>query len=172
MVRTSFLFAAFALTVAPAAAQESCGLCTGDKSATAASDAAQQPLTIEIDSGLVFSRLALTGERTATAQIDPQSGNKQADSGFIDLGGMAVTGRARITGVPGRSVQVIFPSSVTMTSTTGGSAELSNFTTDLPAWPVLDAGGTLEFSFGGKLTLSGPVGGSLHGRIPIRVDYN
>lgn len=159
------------LVAAPAAAQDRCGLCSG--TATGNDAAAQEPpLTIEIDSGLVFSRLALTGERTATTEIDPQSGKKHADSGFIDLGGMAVTGRARITGVPGRSVQVIFPASVTMTSTTGGSAELSGFTTDLPSWPVLDAGGMLEFSFGGRLTLSGPVGGSLRGRIPIRVDYN
>lgn len=169
MARIPVVSALVALLFAtPLAAQESCALCSG-----AVHDASEErPLTIEIDSGLVFSRLALTGQRSASAEIDPQSGRKQADAGFIDLGGMAVTGRARISGMPGRAVHITFPASVTMTSSTGETAELSGFTTDLPSWPVLDAGGFLEFSFGGKLTLSGPVGGSLRGRIPIQVDYN
>jgi Domain of unknown function (DUF4402) len=137
-----------------------------------AAPGAEQPLVIEILSGLTFSRLALTGKGQASAAIDPQTGAKRTDGGVVDLGGMAVEGRARITGEPHRSVRVTFPGSVTMTSTTGGTAELSEFTTDLPAWPVLDAGGFLEFSFGGRLKMAGPVGGSLRGRIPISVDYN
>ena len=83
---------------------------------------AEQPLVIEILSGLTFSRLALTGKGQASAAIDPQTGEKRTDGGVVDLGGMAVEGRARITGEPHRSVRVTFPGSVTMTSTTGGTA--------------------------------------------------
>lgn len=158
--RFALLAAPILLAATPLAAQD------------AAAPRAEQPLVIEILSGLTFSRLALTGKGQASAAIDPQTGEKRTDGGVVDLGGMAVEGRARITGEPHRSVRVTFPGSVTMTSTTGGTAELSDFATDLPAWPVLDAGGFLEFSFGGRLKMTGPVGGSLRGRIPISVDYN
>lgn len=160
MFRSAFLAAPFLLAAVSAAAQE------------ADAPKAEQPLVIEILSGITFSRLALTGKGQASAAIDPQTGEKRTDGGVVDLGGMAVEGRARISGEAYRGVRVTFPGSVTMTSTTGGTAELSDFTTDLPAWPVLDAGGFLEFSFGGRLKMTGPVGGSLRGRIPISVDYN
>ena len=49
---------------------------------------------------------------------------------------------------------------------------LTELTTDLPGWPVLDASGTLEFSFGGRIEVRGSGGGNFRGRIPISVDYN
>ncbi|MFA7587073.1 MAG: DUF4402 domain-containing protein [Novosphingobium sp.] len=148
------------------AAQEVCTLCRP------ASSADERPLSIEIASNLVFSRLALTGKGDAQAAIDPQTGAKRTAGGVVDLGGNAIQGRARITGMPNRAVRVSFPDTVTMTSTTGGTAVLTDFATDLPPWPVLDDSGSLEFGFGGSLRLSGPVGGALRGRIPISVDYN
>lgn len=151
-----------------AVAQDACALCFAD----GAPESRERPLTIEISSGLVFSRLALTGQGDASAAIDPQTGQKKTDGGIVDLGGQAVQGRARITGMPRRAIRVTLPATVTMTSTIGGTAELTDFVTDLPAWPVLDEAGVLEFAFGGSLKLSGPVGGSLRGRIPITVDYN
>lgn len=154
-----------ALPALPAAAQ-TCALCSGS------SAAADQPLEIEIFSDLQFSRMALTGSGQASAEIDAQTGRKSTQGGLISLGGQSVQGRGRITGAPGRAIRLTLPSSVTMTSATGGSAELTDFVTDLPAWPVLDAGGSLEFSFGGRLRISGAVGGNLRGRIPITVDYN
>lgn len=150
----------------PLPAQEACSLCTTVRGAD------QEPqLTIEIASDLVFSRLALTGTGQATAAIDPQSGRK-AVSGMVDLGGQAVQGRARIQGQAHRAVRIILPDSVTMTSAGGGTAELTDFVTDLPAWPVLDSYGQLEFAFGGTVVLRGPVGGTLRGRLPISVEYN
>lgn len=133
---------------------------------------ADQPLSIEIDSGLTFSRLALVGRGDASAQIDPQTGEKRVEGGLIDLGGAAVQGHARITGAPNRAVRITFPASVVMTAQGGGTAELTDFSTDLPPWPVLDSSGGLEFSFGGRLVLRGNAAGALRGRIPISVDYN
>lgn len=169
-MRTNALLAVMALLSAatPAAAQEKCALCFEAETP----ESRERPLSIEIFSGLTFSRLALTGQGDASAAIDLQTGQKKTDGGIMDLGGQAVQGRARITGMPRRAIRVTLPGSVTMNSTTGGTAELTDFLTDLPPWPVLDESGTLEFSFGGKLKLSGPVGGSLRGRIPISVDYN
>ena len=151
----------------PLRAQEACSLCIA---ADQANDS-ERPLTIEIEADLVFSRLALSGKGQGTAAIDPQSGRK-AVSGMVDLGGQAVQGRARIQGEPHRAVRIILPGSVTMTSAGGGTAELTDFVTDLPAWPVLDAYGQLEFAFGGTMVLQGPVGGALRGRLPISVEYN
>lgn len=166
MLRPVLLLGALTLPLAPLAAQESCALCR------AGGENQEQPVAIEIFSGLTFSRLALTGDGQASAEIDPQTGEKRTSGGIVNLGGSAVQGRGRITGTPGRAVRVDLPSSVIMTSTTGGTAELTDFVTDLPSWPVLDAGGSLEFSFGGKLRINGPIGGNLRGRIPISVDYN
>lgn len=151
---------AIALTAAPLA---------GEPTATPGEEA---PLTIEIGSGLTFSRLALTGKGGGSAAIDPQSGQRSTDGGLVALGGMAVQGKARITGAPLRAVRVDLPRSVAMTTSSGGEAQLSELTTDLPAWPVLDASGTLEFSFGGRLTVPAGATGRLRGRIPISVDYN
>jgi hypothetical protein len=59
-----------------------------------------------------------------------------------------------------------------MSSADGGRAELISFTTNLPARPVLDARGELEFTFGARLVVHSGKGGNLRGRIPISVDYN
>jgi hypothetical protein len=151
---------AFLLSAAPVAADP------------ANTPADEPPLTIEIGTGLVFSRLVLTGKDGGSAAIDPQRGTRSTEGGLVALGGMAVQGRARITGVPLRPVRVDLPRSITMTTASGGEAVLTDLATDLPAWPVLDASGTLEFSFGGRLTVPPGASGRLRGRIPISVEYN
>ncbi|MGH6786561.1 MAG: DUF4402 domain-containing protein [Novosphingobium sp.] len=153
---------------APAAAQESCAICLGGSAAKPG----EQPLTIEIASGLVFSRMALTGGDGGSAAIDPQSGQRSLNGGLVGLGGIAVQGRGRITGAPGKSVRVELPGRVAMSTGHGGAAELTDIVTDLPSYPVLDANGTLEFSFGGTLRVTGAASGKLRGRIPISVEYN
>ncbi len=91
---------------------------------------------------------------------------------MIDLGGMAVQGRGRITGTPQRAVRIDLPRQVTMSTPDGTSAELTDLVTNLPPFPLLDSAGTLEFTFGGQLNLKGHQGGNFRGRIPISVDYN
>ena len=172
MARRALILAILLLLPARSEAQDAgCILCD----APASSDAApkrEPPLEIEITTSLAFSRMALTGRGEASAAIDPQTGSRRIGGGMVDLGGVTVQGRGRITGAPGRPVRVDLPSTIVMTSAGGGQAELTNLVTDLPAFPVLDASGTLEFSFGGELRVDGPTGGQFRGRIPITVDYN
>ena len=155
------------LAATPLGAQEACRLCY-----SSGGEAGERPLTIEIHADLSFSRLALTGSGSGSAEIDPATGAKRTTGSLIDLGGMAVQGRGRITGEPGRQVRVDLPGQVTMSSPDGDTAELVDFRTDLPDFPRLDASGALEFTFGARLEMRGRQGGNYRGRIPITVDYN
>ena len=167
MVRT-FALAAGLLLCAPAAAQDSCRLCYGDSTAKPG----ERPLTIEIWADLNFSKLALTGRQGGSAELSAIDGTKRTTGEVIDLGGIAVTGHGRITGVPLREVRIDLPDTVAMSTPDGGQARLAQFTTDLPPHPQLDANGELEFSFGARLIINGSRGGNYRGRIPISVDYN
>lgn len=162
------LFSLLALAATPLSAQESCRLCYSSGGA----QAGDQPLTIEIFADLAFSRLAMTGSGDGSAEIDAQTGAKRTSGSLIDLGGMAVQGRGRITGQPGRTVRVDLPGQVTMSSADGDAAELVDFRTDLPDFPKLDPSGALEFTFGARMVVRGRQGGNYRGRIPITVDYN
>ncbi len=167
MVRPPFIVAAL-LLCAPAAAQDSCRLCYGDSAAKPG----ERPLTIEIWTDLNFSKLALTGRQGGSAEMSAADGTKRTTGAVVDLGGIAVTGHGRITGVPLREVRVDLPDTVEMTTTDGGQARLTQFTTDLPPHPQLSANGELEFSFGARLIINGGRAGNFRGRIPISVDYN
>ena len=162
------LAAAIALLfAAPVAADDpACELCLGP-----ARPGAERTLQIEIESGLAFSRLALRGRGDGAAEIDPQTGEKRVDAGMIDLGGLSYHGRARVTGEPFRPVRIELPARVQLRSPGGAEAELTDFSTDLPAVAMLDENGTLEFAFGARLSSRGARGGHFRGRIPIRVEY-
>jgi Domain of unknown function (DUF4402) len=153
------------LAATPAAAEEPCTGCAN-------SQAQERPLTIEIYTGIAFDRMAMTGHSTGSAAIDPQTGGRSTDNGLVGLGGMAIQGHGRITGTPMKPVRIDLPNVVRMTSPEGGNAELTDFTTDLPAFPTLDESGELEFTFGGTLHVSNGSSGRFRGRIPITVDYN
>lgn len=171
-LRALLAAALLALHPVPALAQAAdCILCEPPKPGESGAKR-ERPLDIEITANLVFSRLALTGRGEASAAIDPATGQRSVGGGMVDLGGVTVQGRGRITGEPGRPVRVQVPPVIVMTATGGGQARLSDIVTDLPAYPVLDANGTLEFAFGGAIKVDGPGGGQFRGRIPISVDYN
>lgn len=166
-VRLPLIAAALLALSVPGTAQDACRLCFADPVA-----AGERPLGLEIWADLNFSKLALAGREGGSAVVDPSSGAKRTGGGMIDLGGMPVSGRGRITGTPLRAVRIDLPERVAMTAPDGGRAELVGFTTNLPAHPALDASGTLEFSFGARLVVTGAGGGNYRGRIPISVDYN
>ncbi len=157
------------LPAAPVRAEDACALCFANEKHT---DPHEAPLAIEIEGGLEFSRMALTGSGGGSAAIDAGSGARRTDGGLIDLGGMAMQGRGRVTGTPLRPVRIELPHSVTMSAPDGTTAQLVDLTTDLPAFAALDSSGALEFAFGGRLQVSGSHGGMFRGRIPISVDYD
>ncbi len=164
----ALLIAALLLPSAPALGQEGCRLCYADPMAKPG----ERPLTIEIWADLSFAKLALVSRSGGSAQVDAHGGGKSTQGDLIDLGGSAVTGRGRITGTPLRRVRIDLPGRVPMTTPDGAVAELTDFTTNLPADPQLDANGELEFTFGARMTVKTGRGGNYRGRIPISVDYN
>ena len=87
------------------------------------------------------------------------------------LGGMFMAGSVTVRGEPGRAVRVVLPSSVSLRSAGGSTASIGRLTTDLPAGPRLGRDGTLRFSFGGRLTVTGELDGDYQGRIAVTVDY-
>ena len=167
MARLALLPLALLLAALPAHGQDACRLCYADPAARPG----ERPLQLEIFADLSFSRLAMTGQGGGSATVPPQGGKRTSGS-VMDLGGMAVSGHGRISGEPGREVRVDLPESVPMTSGDGSEAQLTQFSTDLPAHPQLGPDGTLDFAFGARLVVKGNGGGNYRGRIPISVDYN
>ena len=151
-----------------AAGEVECKLCIEAREAAKE----RAPIAIRVESGLNFSRMALLERGDGEAEIDPVTGTKRTRNNLIDLGGIAFSGRARVVGEPLQPIRVDLPRSVTLHSPGGAEAELTDFVTDLPDLPMLDASGTLEFTFGGRLRTRNGGAGNFRGRIPIRVDYN
>jgi hypothetical protein len=154
---------------APLAAEPPCLLCDGPTSNATPSEA-RRPIRIEIESALDFSRVART-EGAGSVALDPKSGQRRVTGGLADLGGMAVRGTVRVTGEPFAPVQISLPHRVTLRSTHGGQAEVLDLETDAPAQPRFDSSGNLNFSFGGRLVVNGPISGMIRGSVPISVDY-
>jgi hypothetical protein len=151
--KVAMLAAAAIAAFSPAHAAEGeilCKLC-----AEAREEARERaPIEVDVESGIRLS------------------GRKLTRDNLMDLGGMSFSGRARVTGEPLQPVRVDLPGSVTLHSPGGATVELTDFETDLPDLPMLDASGNLEFTFGGRLRTIGGGTGNFRGRIPIRVDYN
>jgi hypothetical protein len=140
-----------------------------DPFATAPDEARR--LKIEIRSSLDFSRATSTSSKGGMIAIDPDSGARSSSGDAIDLGGSPFAGSALVTGEPGRAVSIDMPSTIRLTSASGGSMQIVNLRTNLPPAPKLDINGRLEFSFGGDLQLKGNVAGQFRGRIPITAEY-
>ncbi len=160
------LIALVALPLLAGASDNGCSLCGPE---TAQREAI--PLSLDITTNLSFSRAALTGKHGGQIRIDPVTGARQMGGGVVDLGGAALAGSAIIRGEPGRPVRVEMPMNVRMSSSTGGSIEISDIQTSLSASPRLDSFGQLSFQFGGRITVTGDFAGTFRGRIPITAEY-
>lgn len=132
-----------------------------------------QRLSMAIESDVDFGRIVVLQRGDGRVLMDLETGQKRLIGDLEDLGGMAITGRATVTGAPFQSLRVILPGMVSMRDASGGQAELNDFVTDLPALPTLDANGQLTFSFSGTLVLNSrtQASGRLRGRVPISVEY-
>ncbi|MBK9002596.1 MAG: DUF4402 domain-containing protein [Sphingomonadales bacterium] len=157
----------FALALTPALSAQD----FGSDPFTRAGDGKARPLHIEIRSSLDFSRATSTGASGGSIAIDPDSGARTVSGDVLDLGGSPFAGSAVVTGEPGRPVRIEMPSTIRLSSATGGSVEIVRLRTNLPPAPRLDMYGRLEFAFGGDLLLKGNVSGQFRGRIPITAEY-
>lgn len=146
-----------------------CLLCV-PQAAASASERAPAPLALEIGSGLDFDRVAFA-PGGGSVSIDPVSRSRRVEGALFDLGGLVMIGSATVRGEAGRAVRIGLPQDVSLRNASGTDARISRLVTDLPAAPRLGPDGTLRFSFGGRLDVTGEGDGDFRGRIPITVDY-
>ena len=156
----------------PVASAAPCLLCgetsAADGSPVAGSDG--MPLRIEISAQLDFSRIA-TGHSGGSVTVDPVSGQRRVAGDIRDLGGMALSGEATVSGTPGRAVRVAIPAEIMLDGDQGRRARVVDVTTSLGPAPRLGPDGRLRFRFGGRLTVASDDDGNYRGRIPISVEY-
>ncbi len=157
-----------------ATAQLGCRLCapgTNDIKTTEPETEPGQPLHIEVETSLDFSRIAQGDGSGGDVTIDSKSGARRVAGSLLDLGGLALRGTVRLKGEANRLVRVDLPREVQLRSANGAVATVYNIETDLSPSPKLGIDGTLSFSFGGKLSIKGQSSGSFRGSIPITADY-
>lgn len=181
--RSALLAAAFSLSIpapVPAWAQGACENCDLPPGCRGNGNQKPKPngkncdrVQITIESDVDFGRLVLLGKGEGRVLLDLDTGEKRLIGDIDDLGGIAVSGRAVITGAPLEEVRIDLPTEVTMRDPTGGTARMRDMITNLPALPQLDIDGRLEFRFSGTLVIDANTDGAgkLRGRVPISVQY-
>ncbi|MEA3068161.1 MAG: hypothetical protein QOK41_1568 [Sphingomonadales bacterium] len=158
---------AAAATSSPAGAQ--CRLCDDPTTARPA-DGPNGDVQLQIETGLNFDRLILSGSGAGAATIRPD-GSSSAAGAVADVGPRAMVGTVLVHGDAGRAVRVELPRRIELYSLSGGRITLDEVTSDLPPAPRLDAAGNLSFRFGGRLTLTGDADGQYRGDLPVTVEY-
>jgi hypothetical protein len=152
----------------PAAAQ--CRLC--DQPTTVRpEDGPGGDVLLQIEAGLNFDRLILSGAGSGAATIRPD-GSSSAEGIVTQVGPRAMVGMATVHGDAGRTVRVEIPRRIELYSLDGGRLTLLDVASDLPPMPRLDAAGNLSFRFGGRLIVTGDADGPYRGDLPISVDYD
>lgn len=166
------VLAALAL-IAPMPGAAQCLLCvqpTNPDDNSSATALPERPLTVDVVADLDFSRL-VAGAGGGSLSLDPRTGASR-EGAIESIGGGGFVGRVHITGTPLREVQIDLPDSIELTGSRGDIVRVTNIATNLPADSRLGPDGTLDFAFGGRLTLSGSASGDYRGRIAITVSYN
>ncbi len=169
MIRNSLL-AGFLLAAPIPLAAESCRLCAPAPDRLSQGGRPVVPLHIEIETALDLGRVA-QGAGGGAVELDARSGARRVAGGLADLGGMALTGSARVTGTPFARVRIDLPVRVRLQSTMGDVAEVVQMESSLSDAPTLNENGELRFTFGGKLLLKGGESGTFRGSVPISAEY-
>lgn len=169
-LRFPFAFAVAALVLLPTPAAAQCLLCGTGGGSPVPPIASNLLLRVEIETQMDFSRVA-TGAMGGQVELDPVTGQRRLTGDLMDLGGFALTGEVRVTGIPGAQLRVVLPTSIDLEGDNGSSARVTNLVTNLTAAPRLGLDGTLRFRFGGRLQVRGAEDGDYRGRIPITVEY-
>jgi hypothetical protein len=161
--------AAIALLTCASQSDAQCRLCAAPTT-SAATDADQSDLQLQIETSLNFDRLILTGGGPGSVTIRPDGSSSTAGAvaGFAPR---AMVGTVLVHGEPNRGLRVDLPHRVELYGAAGSRMVLDDVGTDLPAVPHLDAAGNLSFRFGGRLSFTGDADGQYRGDLPITVDY-
>lgn len=161
--------AAVAMLFVASPAHAQCRLC---KTPTTAPDEASkaQPIDLQIEAGLDFDRLVVTGSGEGSVSLLPD-GTRQASGSVEVISGRAMVGEARVRGEPGRAVRVDLPRRIDLHSLSGSRISIDEIVTDLPVMPRLDSAGRLTFRFGGRLRVTGDAEGDYRGDLAITADY-
>jgi hypothetical protein len=152
----------------PAEAQ--CRLCD-QPSIDRPQDRVSGDVDLQIETGLSFDRLILSGTGNGAATILP-NGSSTAEGTVTGIGAKAMVGTVLVHGEPGRALRVDLPHRVELYSLSGGRITLEDVTSDLHGAPRLDAAGNLSFRFGGRLIVTGDADGQYRGDLPITVEYD
>lgn len=169
MIRISLLGGLLLCASVPLGA-ESCRLCAPEPDRLSEGGRPRVPLHIEIETALDLGRVA-QGAGGGAVELDARTGTRRVDGGLADLGGMALTGTATVTGTPFARVRIDLPARVRLQSTSGDIAEVVQMQSNLPAAPTLNETGQLRFTFGGKMVLKGGESGTFRGSVPIGAEY-
>lgn len=159
--------AAAAATVSPADAQ--CRLCA-QPTTDRPPDSADGDVQLQIESGLSFDRLIISGAGPGAATIRPDGANN-AEGAVIEISPRAMVGTVLVHGEANRAIRVELPRRVELYSAGGGRITLDDVVTDLSNSPRLDSAGNLTFRFGGRLLVAGDTDGQYRGDLPITVEY-
>lgn len=133
-----------------------------------------KPLTalrIQVESNLEFGVAALGPEGGGSIAIDPRAELRAVSGGLIDLGGVAFSGVARLSGQPFRRVSIILPKTETLSAPNGAKAEISGFVANVPLNTSLDANGDLLVRFAGRFSVTTGQVGDFRGRVTIMAEY-
>jgi len=125
---------------------------------------------LQVETGLSFDRLIVSGSGGGAATIRPDGGNG-VEGSVLEISPRAMVGTVLIHGEANRAVRVDLPRRIELYSIGGSRITLDDVTTDLKAPPRLDAAGNLSFRFGGRLIVSGDTDGQYRGDLPITVEY-
>jgi len=169
MIRVSILVGLLLVAPLPVAA-ESCRLCAPQAERLSQGGRPSVPLRIEIETALDLGRVA-QGAGGGAVELDPRTGTRRVAGALADLGGMALTGKATVTGTPFARIRIDLPARVRLQSTSGDIAEVVQMQSDLPPAPTLNEEGLLRFTFGGKMLLKGGESGTFRGSVPISAEY-
>ncbi len=131
---------------------------------------AEMPLRVEVTADLDFSRL-VAGRGGGSVTLQPGGGAGIVGGSVASVGGYGFSGRVDVSGTPGRTVRILLPDSIALTSSSGRIARVSGISDGLPPIARLGPDGRLSFSFGGRLEVDGEAEGDYRGRIPVTISY-
>jgi hypothetical protein len=125
---------------------------------------------LQIETGLSFDRLIISGNGVGAATIRPD-GAHNSEGSVVEISPRAVVGTVLVHGEANRALRIDIPRRIELYSLSGGRITVDDIVTDVKGAPRLDAAGNLSFRFGGRLIVNGDTDGQYRGDLPITVEY-